>query len=51
LILIFNFKEFQMHVASWSGGKDSAFACYRAIQKGYTISHFVNFISDEYKRK
>lgn len=39
-----------MYLSSWSGGKDSCLACYRAIQKGYKISHFVNFISEEYKR-
>jgi uncharacterized protein (TIGR00290 family) len=39
-----------MYIASWSGGKDSCFACYRAIQMGYKISHLVNFISEEYKR-
>lgn len=39
-----------MYLASWSGGKDSCFACYRAIQAGYQISHLVNFISQEYKR-
>lgn len=39
-----------MYLASWSGGKDSCFACYRAIQRGYKISYLVNFISEEYKR-
>ncbi|MBA7699146.1 hypothetical protein ES703_107832 [subsurface metagenome] len=37
-------------LASWSGGKDSCFACYRALAQGYKISHLVNFISQEYKR-
>jgi uncharacterized protein (TIGR00290 family) len=38
------------YIASWSGGKDSCFACYKAICNGYTISHLMNFISKEYKR-
>ena len=28
------------YAASWSGGKDSCFALYNAIEKGYKISHF-----------
>src|SRR4030066_939206 len=39
-----------MYLTSWSGGKDSCFACYRAIQNGYRISYLVNFISKEYRR-
>jgi len=38
------------YVASWSGGKDSCFACYKAILDGYDISHLVNFISSKYRR-
>ncbi len=38
------------YVASWSGGKDSCFALYGAIDKGYKISHLVNFISKEFHR-
>ncbi|MDI6806657.1 MAG: diphthine--ammonia ligase [Candidatus Aenigmarchaeota archaeon] len=38
------------YVASWSGGKDSCFACYEAIRNGYDVSYLVNFISKEYKR-
>ncbi len=37
-------------VASWSGGKESCFACYNAIQSGYDVSYLVNFISKEYRR-
>lgn len=37
-------------IASWSGGKDSCFACYEAISNGYDISYLVNFISKEYRR-
>jgi uncharacterized protein (TIGR00290 family) len=38
------------YIGSWSGGKDSCFACYRAMSEGYNISHLLNFISKEYKR-
>jgi len=38
------------YVASWSGGKDSCSALYEAIDKGYEISHLVNFISKEFHR-
>ncbi|GAJ25141.1 unnamed protein product, partial [marine sediment metagenome] len=38
------------HVASWSGGKDSCFALYEAVDRGYKISHLVNFISEEFHR-
>jgi len=37
-------------IASWSGGKDSCLACYKAIKDGYQIRHLLNFISREYKR-
>ncbi len=38
------------YITSWSGGKDSCFACYQAILAGYDVSHLVNFISQEYRR-
>jgi len=38
------------YISSWSGGKDSCFACYQAIREGYSVSHLLNFISEEYKR-
>lgn len=37
-------------VVSWSGGKDSCLACYKAIMQGYKVSHLVNFISRQFKR-
>lgn len=37
-------------ISSWSGGKDSCFACYKAIRKGYKVSRLVNFVSREYRR-
>jgi diphthine-ammonia ligase len=33
-------------VASWSGGKDSCFACYKAIQEGYEVSNLLIMMSD-----
>jgi uncharacterized protein (TIGR00290 family) len=38
------------YITSWSGGKDSCFALYEAIDKGYEISHLVNFLSKEFRR-
>lgn len=38
------------YIASWSGGKDSCFALYEAMGRGYQISHLVNFISKEFQR-
>lgn len=37
-------------LASWSGGKDSCLACYKAMQEGYNIKYLINFLSKEYKR-
>ncbi len=39
-----------MYISSWSGGKDSCFACYQAGAKGYNVSYLLNFISTEYRR-
>ena len=36
-------------VASWSGGKDSCFACYKAIQEGYAVSQLLIMMSDPSK--
>jgi len=38
------------YIASWSGGKDSCLACYKAMLAGYNISCLVNFISKQYQR-
>jgi len=38
------------YISSWSGGKDSCFACYLALSQGYKISHLANFISQEFNR-
>jgi len=37
-------------IASWSGGKDSCLACYKAMGKGYQIGFLLNLISKEYQR-
>ncbi len=37
-------------ISSWSGGKDSCLACYKAIQQGYKVKYLLNFISRESKR-
>ena len=37
-------------VLSWSGGKDSCLAYYKAIKQGYKVKYLLNFISRESKR-
>ena len=37
-------------IVSWSGGKDSCLACYKAMSKGYPIGFLLNLISKEYQR-
>ena len=32
-----------MYLSSWSGGKDSCFACYQAMKSGMQISHLIHF--------
>ncbi|GAB4535510.1 MAG: diphthine--ammonia ligase [Thermodesulfovibrionia bacterium] len=32
-----------MYLASWSGGKDSCLACYKAIKDGVRVSHLLHF--------
>jgi len=32
------------YAASWSGGKDSCLACWKAISQGLKVSHLLNFI-------
>jgi uncharacterized protein (TIGR00290 family) len=34
-------------VASWSGGKESCFSCYKAISEGFEVSHLLNFVSKD----
>ena len=37
-------------IATWSGGKDSCFAAYKAMQQGYKLSYLANTVSQEFKR-
>lgn len=37
-------------IATWSGGKDSCFAAYKAVQQGYTLTALANTISHDYQR-
>lgn len=37
-------------ISSWSGGKDSCLACFRAMRQGYQVKYLLNFISRESKR-
>lgn len=37
-------------ISSWSGGKDSCLACYKALKQGYHVKYLLNFISKEYRR-
>ena len=36
-------------VAAWSGGKDSCFACYKAIREGHEVSNLLIMMSDPRK--
>ena len=36
--------------ASWSGGKDSCFACWKAASQGLKVSHLLNFINTDSTR-
>jgi len=36
--------------SSWSGGKESALATYKAISQGYQVSYLLNFISEDGQR-
>lgn len=37
-------------ISSWSGGKESCLACYKAIKQGYSVKYLLNFISKKYER-
>ncbi|MFO7966022.1 MAG: diphthine--ammonia ligase [Archaeoglobaceae archaeon] len=37
--------------SSWSGGKESCMACYKAIEQGLDVSYLLNFIDWERKRR
>ncbi|MFZ2071448.1 MAG: diphthine--ammonia ligase [Halobacteriota archaeon] len=36
--------------SSWSGGKESCLACYKALSAGFDVSYLLNFISEDGKR-
>lgn len=36
--------------ASWSGGKESCLACYRAISSGLDVAYLLNFVDEDGKR-
>jgi diphthine-ammonia ligase len=36
--------------SSWSGGKESCLACYKALSKGFDVAYLLNFISEDGKR-
>lgn len=38
------------YVASWSGGKDSCFAYWKAISQGLKVSHLLNFVNKDSTR-
>lgn len=35
------------YAASWSGGKDSCFACWKAMSQGLKVSYLLNFINED----
>ena len=37
-------------ISSWSGGKESCLATYKAVEKDYDVKYLLNFISKEYRR-
>jgi uncharacterized protein (TIGR00290 family) len=37
-------------ISSWSGGKDSVLACYRAMKEGHSVECLLNLVSAEEKR-
>ena len=38
------------YAASWSGGKDSCFACWKAISQGLKVTHLLNFVNKDSSR-
>ena len=38
------------YLASWSGGKDGAFACWEALRQGCAVTHLVNFVDERSAR-
>ncbi len=50
MIKIDKLKYTKKLIGSWSGGKDSCFACYKAMKRGYRVDYFLNLISKKYQR-
>jgi len=44
-------KEKKKVFSSWSGGKDSSLACYKAMLQGFEVSHLLNLLSEDGKRE
>ncbi len=40
-------KEKKKVFASWSGGKESCLACYKALSNGFDVSYLLNFVSED----
>ena len=38
------------YAASWSGGKDSCWACWKAMSQGLKVSHLLNFVNKDSTR-
>ncbi len=43
-------KEKKKVFSSWSGGKESCLACYKALSEGFDVSYLLNFVSEDGKR-
>lgn len=44
-------KEKKRVFCSWSGGKDSSLACYKAMLDGFEVSHLLNLLAEDGKRE
>lgn len=44
-------KEKKNVFSLWSGGKDCSLACYRAMEAGVEVSHFLNLLAEDGKRE
>ncbi|RCV64892.1 Diphthamide synthase [Methanophagales archaeon] len=44
-------KEKQKVFSSWSGGKDSSLACYKAMEDGFEVTPLLNLLSEDGKRE
>jgi diphthine-ammonia ligase len=44
------FEEGRVYLSSWSGGKDSCFACYQIVRSGKKVVGLLNCVSKEHQR-